>query len=192
MASASPRRSDALRNRARLIEAAKRIYAADGSAGPEAVAQEAGVGVGTLYRHFPDREALAMAVYEDELELVAASAAQLLTDHPPRDALRRWMDRFAERLADKRAMGDAMRAIVDAGAVTADATRARLAEAVQEILDAGAATGDLRPGVRADDLVAVLVGICLATAAPAQQDQAARMMDLVLAGVAVPDARSPR
>jgi AcrR family transcriptional regulator len=177
------RRADAQRNRKQILDAAKRLYAAGDFAGPERVAREAGVGVGTLYRHFPNREALAAAVYDDELTLVAEAAGELLATSPPADALRAWMNRFAQRLEHKRAMGDVMRALADSRAVTAHDTRARLAGAAQHVLDAGIAAGTFRPGSRGDDLVAALLGICLACPEPEQQEQAARLMDLLLAGV---------
>jgi AcrR family transcriptional regulator len=179
-------RADAARNRQRLIDTAKRLFAADGDAGPEAIARAAGVGVGTLYRHFPDREALAAAVYEDELDRVARAAGELLAAHPPRQALRAWMDRFADRLATKRDMAEAMRSLVNSGAVTAQGTRTRLAEAAREILAAGAADGSLRADVSADDLVVLLLGICLSCPEPEQRDQAGRLMELLLTGI---DAR---
>jgi AcrR family transcriptional regulator len=177
------RRADAQRNREQILDAAKRLYAAGDFAGPERVAREAGVGVGTLYRHFPNREALAAAVYDDELTLVAQAADELLATLAPADALRRWMDRFARRLEHKRAMGDVMRALSGSQVVSAHHTRARLAAAAQRLLDAGIAAGDLRADARGDDLVAALLGICLACPEPEQQEQAGRLMDLLLAGV---------
>lgn len=172
-----------MRNRQQILDAAKRLYAAGSDAGPERVAREAGVGVGTLYRHFPNREALAAAVYDDELTSVAQAAQELLEAHGPAEALRRWMDRFAQRLEHKRAMGDAMRALVATEAVTAHDSRARLAEAAQSLLDAGVAGDVFRPGVRGDDLVAALLGIHLACPEPEQREQAERLMDLLMAGV---------
>ena len=177
------RRADARRNRQLILDAAKRLYAAGEDAGPERIAREAGVGVGTLYRHFPNREALAAAVYDDELTLVAEAATDLLAALPPDRALRRWMDRFAQRLEHKRAMGDTMRALAASHGVTAHGTRARLAAAAQQLLDAGVAEGAFRPGSRGDDLVAALLGVCLACPEPDQQPQAARLMDLLMAGV---------
>jgi hypothetical protein len=93
------------------------------------------------------------------------------------------MDRFAQRLEHKRAMGDVMRALADSHVVTAHDSRARLADAAQHILDTGIAAGAFRPGSRGDDLVAALLGICLACPEAEQQEQAARLMDLLVAGV---------
>lgn len=96
-------RADARRNRERLLASAAAAFAAaDGPVSLEAIARDAGVGIGTLYRHFPNREALVEAVYSAELAEVAASAVELLDRHPPVIALRRWMDRYAAFVAAKR------------------------------------------------------------------------------------------
>ncbi|GAA2086592.1 TetR family transcriptional regulator [Pseudolysinimonas kribbensis] len=174
-------RADAVRNRARLVEAAKRVFADPARPhGPEAVAREAGVGVGTLYRHFPTAEDLAAAVYEDDLARVADAAAELAAHLAPPDALRAWMDRFAERMAGKRAMIDALRSVLH-GEGRVEQTRERLAAGVRIILDRGAADGSLLPDVDADDIVTALVGITVAS--PADPARAARLMDLLVRGV---------
>jgi AcrR family transcriptional regulator len=174
-------RSDVVRNRARLLEAAKRVFADPSRPqGPESVAREAGVGVGTLYRHFPTLEDLAAAVYEDDLDRVADSAADLVERLAPPDALRAWMDRFAERMAGKRAMLAAMRSLLQ-GEGRAERTRERLSVAAQTILDRGAADGSLLPGVVAGDLVTALVGITVAS--PDDPERAGRLMDLLVRGV---------
>jgi AcrR family transcriptional regulator len=177
-------RADARRNRARIVEAAKRVFATDGDVGPEAVAREAGVGVGTLYRHFPDRNDLAAAVYEDELLLVASRASELLEVHAPAEALRLWMDRFVERIENKRAMATALRSLVESGAATSASTRAMLAAAAQQILDAGMASGEFRPGLRGEDFVTTLVGVCVVTATPEGGRQLPGLLDFLAAGVA--------
>jgi AcrR family transcriptional regulator len=177
----APQRADAVRNRARIVEAAKRVFAdPDRAHGPETVAREAGVGVGTLYRHFPTTEALAAAVYEDDLDRVADAATELARRLAPPEALRVWMDRFADRMAGKRAMADALRSIAH-GEGRAELTRGRLAAGVQVILDAGAADGSLRADVDATDLVTALVGIALA--APSDASRAGRLMDILARGV---------
>ncbi|MGN6325484.1 TetR/AcrR family transcriptional regulator [Pseudolysinimonas sp.] len=174
-------RADAVRNRARILDAAKRVFADPRLPhGPETVARMAGVGVGTLYRHFPNAEALAAAVYEDELARVADAAEELAATLSPPSALRAWMDRFAERMAGKRAMGDALRSVVR-GDERIAATRARLADGVRRILDAGAADGSFRRDADADDLIAALLGITIATAD--DEARAARLMDLLVRGV---------
>jgi AcrR family transcriptional regulator len=145
------------------------------------IARDAGVGIGTLYRHFPTREALVEALYRKELDDLCASAAELLATRSPADALRAWLDRFAGYVAAKREMADALRAVYASGAVTMSQARERLAAAVQVILDAGSADGTLRDDVRAADVVAMTVGMFTAT--PSIDDgheQLARMFGLLL------------
>jgi AcrR family transcriptional regulator len=175
-------RADAARNRERILAAAARLFA-EGDAGPEAVAREAGVGVGTLYRNFPSREALAAAVYRDELDRLADAATGLLDGLDPLAALREWADLFRLRLERKRQMGDAMRALAANGDVTAEGSRARLAVAADRILAAGVEAGEFRADARGDDLVVALVGIRLACPLPEQEGQAARLTELVIAGL---------
>jgi AcrR family transcriptional regulator len=176
-------RSDARRNREKLIEVATAAFAAadGGSVSLESIARDAGVGIGTLYRHFPTREALVEAVYRAELAEVAAAAEQLLRHHPPKAALRRWMDRYASFVAAKRGMAESLRALFDAGAVHPNRTRASIVGAVEMLLKAGTDDGSLRSDIRADDVVSSLLGIFLASASP---DQTARLLDLLVAGVA--------
>lgn len=180
------RRADAVRNRERIVEAAKRVFASGDDYGPEAIAREAGVGIGTLYRHFPDRNDLAAAVYDDELQSVAESAQLLLETDPPLVALRRWMDRFAQRLEKKRAMAPALHSLIESRADGPSLTRAKLATAVEHILDAGMASGDIRANARGDDLVTALVGICIVTAGDDSAEQLTRLLDLLNDAMAAP------
>jgi AcrR family transcriptional regulator len=176
-------RADAQRNRERLVEAARRAFASgEHKATLEGIARDAGVGIGTLYRHFPTREALVEAVYRAELARLCDSAAELLADLEPDAALRAWMDRFAGYVAAKRDMADTLRVIVAAGTITTSQARERLAASVQVLLDAGVAAGTLRDDVLAQDVVVSLVGIFLACG-PGQSEQAGRMMDLLMAGL---------
>ena len=180
---AEPIRSDARRNRDKLLEVATAAFAAaEGRpVSLESVARDAGVGIGTLYRHFPNREALVEAIYSTELAEVAAAAEQLLTRHPPKAALRRWMDRYASFVAAKRGMAESLHAMFDSGAMERSRTRERIAGAVDLLLRAGASDGTLRSDVQADDVVSSLIGIFLASGSP---EQTGRMLDLLVAGVA--------
>lgn len=175
-------RSDARRNRERLLEAAAAAFgAADGRpVSLEAIARDAGVGIGTLYRHFPSRELLVEAVYRAELAEVAAAAGRLLERYPPTIALRRWMDRYASFVAAKRGMADSLRAMVESGALVISEMHARIVGAVELLLRAGADDGSLRSDVRADDVVSGLIGIFLASGSP---EQTGRLLDLLVAGV---------
>jgi AcrR family transcriptional regulator len=181
-------RADARRNRERLLEVAAAAFgAADGSqVSLEAIARDAGVGIGTLYRHFPSRDLLVEAVYRAELAEVAAAAGQLLARYPPKAALRRWMDRYASFVAAKRGMADSLRTMVESGAVQINQMHARIVAAVDLLLQAGAADGTLRSDVAADDVVSSLIGIFITSRSP---DQTGRMLDLLVAGVATPGSR---
>jgi AcrR family transcriptional regulator len=173
-------RSDARRNRERLLEVAAAAFASDGAVSLEGIARAAGVGIGTLYRHFPNREALIEAVYRSELAEVSASATALLQRHPPVEALRRWMDRYAEFVAAKRGMAESLRAVFESGAVAPATTRESIVGAVGELLAAGVEDGSLRGDVLADDVVTGLLGIFLASGSREQSD---RMLDLLVAGL---------
>lgn len=180
---AEPIRADARRNRERLLEIAARTFAAaDGPVSLEGIAREAGVGIGTLYRHFPTREALVEAVYGAELAEVSASADDLLDRHPPAVALRQWMNRYADFVATKQGMADSLRALLAAGVVKPSQTRDRIVGAVQTLLRAGAADGSVRSDIAAEDVVAALLGTLLTASSP---QQAQRLLDLLADGLAV-------
>jgi len=180
---AEPIRSDARRNREKLLQVATAAFAtAEGRpVSLESIAREAGVGIGTLYRHFPNREALVEAIYRAELAEVAAAAEQLLKRHPPKEALRRWMNRYASFVAAKRGMAESLHAIFDSGAMEPSQTRDSIVGAVDMVLRAGADDDSLRSDVQADDVVSSLIGIFLASGSP---EQTGRMLDLLAAGVA--------
>ncbi|GIF21756.1 AcrR family transcriptional regulator [Actinoplanes tereljensis] len=175
-------RKDAQRNRQRIIDAATRVLTA---AGPdpvkiEDIAREAGVGVGTLYRNFPSREALVEEVYRSELTRLCALAGQLLADRSPADALREWMHRYQDFVATKHGMAEALRAVIASGAISSGQTRAHLDGAIATILEAGRADGSLRADVQPADVSASMAGIMLAAADVAQ---ATRMLQLLVDGL---------
>ena len=188
---ARPVRSDARRNRDKLVAVARAAFAAaDGSAANdtvalETVAREAGVGIGTLYRHFPTREALVEAVYAAELDDVTDSAPALLDALAPEEALRAWMDRYAAFVATKRGMADVLRASVASGRIATPATRQRITAAIGAILDAGAEAGTLRPGTDPEDVTLMLLGVFLSTADERDPDRTGRMLDLIVAALRV-------
>jgi AcrR family transcriptional regulator len=181
-----PVRSDARRNRDNLVAVARAAFAAaDGTVALEAVAREAGVGIGTLYRHFPTREALVEAVYAAELDAVTDSAPALLEELPPEKALRAWVDRYAAFVATKRGMGDVFRASVASGRIATPATRQRITAAIGAILDAGAEAGTLRAGVDPEDVTLLLLGVFLSTADERNPERTGRMLDLIVAALRV-------
>jgi AcrR family transcriptional regulator len=179
-----PLRADALRNRERLLEAAIQAFSRPG---PEvtldAIAREAGVGIGTLYRHFPTREALVEAAYRNELARLCDAAADLLAEQPPDAALRAWMDRFVDYMTTKRGMADALKAVVASGGNPFAHSRDRMTEALGLLLGAGAAAGTLRPDADPADVLTGLSGISLAAGDADRRDQAGRLLDLLVDGL---------
>jgi AcrR family transcriptional regulator len=181
---ARPLRADAQRNRDRLLEVAVRAFSHEGpDVTLESIAREAGVGIGTLYRHFPTREALIEAAYRNELARLCASAAELVATMPADIALRAWMDRFIDYLATKRGMADALRAVIASGGDPFAQSRESLLNAIGTLLKAGAADARLRSDVAPADVMASLSGVSLVAGAPEQRDQAGRLLDLLLDGL---------
>ena len=184
---ARPARADALRNRNNILTAARDAFtAANDTVALEAIARAAGVGIGTLYRHFPTREALVEAVYAAELDDVTASAPALLAELPPEPALRAWMDRYAAFVATKRGMIDTLRAGWASGTMATPTTRERITAAIATILAAGARAGSLRADVDPEDVTAMVLGVFLSTAASNTPEHTGRLLDLVV------DALLPR
>lgn len=176
-------RADAKRNRQRIMAAALDAFSSSpGTVALEAIAREAGVGIGTLYRHFPSREALIEAVYRNELGRLCDGADELVAAMPPDQALRTWMGRYADFVVTKRGMAEALREVIASGAVTSSDTRQRLSAAVRTMLDAGAGES-LRDDVPAEDVVAGLAGVLLACQQPDQRQQVERLLDLLVDGL---------
>jgi AcrR family transcriptional regulator len=176
--------AEARRNRQNLVSVAARAFASGARRVPlEEIAKEAGVGIGTLYRHFPTREALVEAVYRDQVERLRSGARELLSAHPPARALRLWMDLFADWAVTKHGMIDTLRAIISSGRLEFDQMRSELVAIVRMFLDAGAAAGDIRRDADAEAVAATLAGILSVVGEPEQRDQAARMLSLLMDGL---------
>ena len=190
-----PLRADARRNREKLLTAATEAFAEDGeNVALETVAARAGVGIGTLYRHFPSRDALVVAAYQHEVDELCAAAAELLGSQPADEALRAWAERFADYIATKRAMGDALRSAVASDAPLFADTRERILSALRLLLDAGAEAGTLRGDVAPEDVMRVINGIWYLPSGPEWRDTVGRMLDLVIDGLryGVPDRAQQR
>ncbi len=148
-----------------------------------AIAREAGVGIATLYRHFPTRESLVDAVYRGQVETLTAGARELLAELPPPAALRAWMDLFGSWIATKNGMLDTLLAMIESGRIPHAQTRAELLDAIEAMLDAGRATGELRADVTAEDVAAGLIGI-FTVARPSEQDaRATRLLNILIDGL---------
>ncbi len=177
-------RVDAVRNRDLLLSAATRAFAAaQNEPSMRAIARDAGVGIATLYRHFPTRESLVDAVYQDQVRRLITGAQDLLDSHPPATALRLWMDLFAEWLAAKHGMLDTLRAMIDSDQIAHAETRQQILTAVGSILAAGRAAREIRQDADPADITAALIGVLSVTGAPAQNAQASRLMDLIMDGL---------
>jgi AcrR family transcriptional regulator len=125
-----------------------RAFAQEGpDATLDAIAKDAGVGIGTLYRHFPTREALVEAAYRNELARLCDAVADLLAAMPPDEAMRAWMDRFVGYMTTKRGMADALRAVIASGGNPFAQSRDRLTGAITVLLRAAAAAGTVRPDI---------------------------------------------
>ena len=180
---AKPLRADAQRNRDRLLAVAVRALSDDPDVALEAIAKEAGVGIGTLYRHFPTREALIEAAYRSELLRLSEAAPALLAKKKPDAALRAWMDRFVDYMTAKRGMAQALQRLIESGGNPFAESRARMVGALASLLEAGAAAGTIRADVAADDVLTTLSGVTLAAGDPDKRKQAGRILDLVMDGL---------
>ena len=177
-------RADASRNRETLLAAATRAFASsDAEPSIRAIAREAGVGIATLYRHFPTRESLVDAVYHDQVERLTAGGRELLSELPPAEAMRRWMDLFGDWLATKHGMTDTLLAMIESGEIGLAQTRAELLDVITTILEAGRAAGELRGDVTAEDIAASLIGIFTVAGKPEHRPQADRLLDLLMDGL---------
>jgi AcrR family transcriptional regulator len=181
-----PLRADAQRNREKVLSAATAAFAEEGEAvALETIAARAGVGIGTLYRHFPSREALVAAAYRNEVDALCAAAADLVGSLPADQALRAWAERFADYIATKRAMGDALRSAAGSGSDSPlfAETRERILGALRLLLEAGAASGTLRADVDPTDVMRVINGIWYLPNGPEWRADVGRMLDLVIDGL---------
>lgn len=177
-------RADARRNRDKLLSAATEAFAAEGQdVALESIAARAGVGIGTLYRHFPNRDALVVAAYQHEVDALCAAARELLATQPPEQALRTWAERFADYVATKRAMGSALRSAASSDSPLFAGTKEQICGALRALLDAGAAAGSLRQDIQPIDVMCVINGIWYLPEGPNWRQDVGRMLDLVIDGL---------
>ena len=177
-------RADAIRNRERVLEAAKMVFSQGGpEASLEAVARRAGVGIGTLYRHFPTREALYEAVYRREVEQLVELAKHLETKIAPAEALRRWLRAGVEFMATKKGMAVALAMAAHGSSELVAYSLDRLTWAVGELLRRAAAAGEIRADIDPEDLLRALVGMCYAYDGTAWQPKVLRLIDVFIDGL---------
>ena len=177
-------RADAQRNRIRLLETAKAAFAEKGSgASLDEIARTAGVGAGTLYRHFPTRDALIEAVYRNETEQLVAAATRLAETHPPMTALREWLLLFVDYMATKHGMYAALNSIVGGTSELYSASTEQMKRAIGKLIDRAVASGDIRLDLDPLDLLRALAGVANLSSGPVGKQAAKRMVDILIAGV---------
>ncbi|AQA01296.1 TetR family transcriptional regulator [Mycobacterium sp. MS1601] len=174
------RRADAQRNIGAVLDAAKAVFAESGVDAPvREIAVRAGVGVGTLYRHFPQRSDLIVAVFKHEIDACAAAADDLAQDVAPDEALVRWLYRYAELLGTKRGLA----AVLHSGDAAYDALptyfETQMLPRVRTLLDAASNAGGLRADVEPNDLLHAVACLCMSSDA----EQSARMLGLLIDGL---------
>jgi AcrR family transcriptional regulator len=179
-------RADAQRNRIRLLKTAKAVFAERGSgANLDEIARTAGVGAGTLYRHFPTRDALIEAVYRNETEQLVAAATRLAETHPPMTALREWLPLFVDYMATKHGMYEALNSIVGGTSDLYSASTAQVKQAIAKLIDRAVASGDIRLDFDPLDLLRALAGVANISSGPDGKQAAKRMVDILIAGVRI-------
>ncbi len=176
-------RADALRNRERLLEIAKNAFTQSGAnINLDDVAKQAGVGPGTLYRHFPTRDALLEAVYRTEVGKLAAAERTFSETLPPVDALRSWMLLFVDYVAAKQIIAPALNSLLGGPAKIFESTGSQIKAAIQALVERAIESGDLRPDVEPLDLLRALVGVSYVASGPEWQQSARRLVHILIAG----------
>jgi AcrR family transcriptional regulator len=180
-------RADSLRNRERLLKAAQRVFGTGGpEASLEAVAKRAGVGIGTLYRHFPTRDALFEAVYRREVEELGALAERMAQEEAsPVEALRRWLRANVQLIATKKGMLAALALAAEGRSDLYAYSLERLTKAVDRLLERAVAAGQIRSDITAEDLLRALVGLSHMYDRPDWQATVTRLVDVFLDGLLV-------
>lgn len=176
-------RADAERNRVRILEVAKEAFTRSGAnASLDDIAKQAGVGPGTLYRHFPSRDALLEAVYQTEVEKLAAAEQDLARAMPPIEALRAWMLLFVDYIATKKIIAPALNALVGGPSKIVEASLARIHDAIRGLVKRAIKSGDVRNDVDPVDLLKALIGVAFTSSSPDWQQSAKRLVDILIIG----------
>jgi AcrR family transcriptional regulator len=175
-------RADAQRNRERILEMAKQAFTRSGAdASLDDIATQAGVGAGTLYRHFPTREALLAAVYRTEVGKLAAAEKRLAGELAPLEALRAWMLLFVDYIATKKIIAPALNAVGGTSKVI-EASHEPIQGAIRALVERAVNNGEMRKDVNAVDLLKALIGVAYMSATPDWQQSARRLVDILISG----------
>jgi AcrR family transcriptional regulator len=177
-------RADAQRNRDALLEASAAAFTEHGTnASLEDIAKRAGVGIGTLYRHFPTRMALVEATYQRGVESLCDRVDELLAENRPSVAMELWMAAFVGYVATKRGLAETLKQAHDRNAELFSYVRERLSGAIGQLAAAAVEAGEIREDVNASDLLRGLGGVCMASDATDWQAQALRLVGLMMDGL---------
>jgi AcrR family transcriptional regulator len=176
-------RTDAQRNRERILEVAKEAFTRSGAnASLDDIAKQAGVGPGTLYRHFPTRDELLEAVYRTEVEKLAAAERKFAETMPPIEALRAWMLLFVDYIATKKIIASALNKLVGGPSKVIEASYAQVHEAIRALVKRAIKSGDIRKDVDPIDLLRALIGVAYMSSSPDWQQSARRLVDILVTG----------
>jgi AcrR family transcriptional regulator len=176
-------RADAQRNRERILEVAKQAFTRFGaSTSLDDIAKQAGVGPGTLYRHFPTREELLEAVYRIEVEKLAAAERKFAEAMPPIEALRAWMLLFVDYIATKQIIAPALNTLVGGPSKVFEASYAQIWEAIRALVKRAIKSGDVRKDLDPIDLLRALIGVANVATSPDWQQSARRLVDILITG----------
>jgi AcrR family transcriptional regulator len=176
-------RTDAQLNRERLLDVAKEAFTRSGpNASLDDIAKEAGVGAGTLYRHFPTRDALIEAVYRTEVEKLAAAERRFAAAMSPIEALRAWMLLFVDYIATKQIIASALNAYVGGPSKLYEGSRAQIQGAIDSLVKRAIQNGDIRRDLEPFDLLRALVGVSNVASGPDWQQSARRLVDILITG----------
>jgi AcrR family transcriptional regulator len=176
-------RTDAQRNRLRILEVAKEAFSRYGAhASLDDIAKEAEVGAGTLYRHFPTRDALIEAVYRTEVEKIAAAEKKFSESLPPIEALRAWMLLFVDYIAAKQIIAPALNTYVKGASKLYEGSRAQIQGAINSLVQRAIKSGDIRRDLEPFDLLRALIGLSHVASGPDWQQSGRRLVDILIAG----------
>ncbi len=182
---AAPRkpRTDAQRNRERILEVAKEAFTRSGAdASLDDIAKEAGVGPGTLYRHFPTRGALLEAVYKTEVERLAAAERKFADTMSPVEALRAWMLLFVDYIAAKHIIAPALNTLVGGPSKLYEGSRAQIQGAIDALVKRAIQSGHIRKDLEPFDLLRALIGVSNVASTPDWKQSARRLVDILITG----------
>ncbi len=177
-------RADSARNRQLLIDAAKAAFTDVGlNVSLEEIARRAGVGIGTLYRHFPSREAVVEAVYRREVELLAEAEPQLLETSPAGEALHKWMHLFVDYIATKRVIAPSLGAAAARTSALHASSAELITRAISTLVKRAVESGDVRKDIAPSDLLRAMVGVSYGNPDKAWEASARRLIDLLMDGL---------